>query len=127
MQVPGPGDANDGSVSLRNRRLRTGPDLRYQGPGLELSSNGWSANGDPRKPRGGFITGAPARGSHSLSSSRTERPSEAGIEPLVGSVGDSYSKSLAGTIDGLFEEDANFHASLKTADVAAQRTVTSLR
>ena len=46
---------------------------------------------------------------------------------MVGSVGDSYSKSLAGTIDGLFEEDANFHASLKTADVAAQRTVTSLR
>ena len=112
MQVPGPGDADDGSVSLRDRRLRTGPDLRYQGPGLQLSSNGSSSNGDPRKPWGGFITGAPARGSHSLSGRYTERPSEAGIEPLVGSVGDSLSKSLAGTINGLFKADVNFHVAL---------------
>ncbi len=31
----------------------------------------------------------------------TERPAEAGIEPSVGSVGDSYANALAQTINGL--------------------------
>tara|TARA_R110000744_G_scaffold76355_3_gene151270 strand:- start:891 stop:1259 length:369 start_codon:yes stop_codon:yes gene_type:complete len=36
-------------------------------------------------------------------SSPTERLAEAGIEPSVGSVGDSYDKALAETINGLYK------------------------
>jgi len=35
----------------------------------------------------------------------TERPAEAGIEPSVGSVGDSYDNALAETIDGLHKAE----------------------
>jgi putative transposase len=35
----------------------------------------------------------------------TERLAEAGIEPSVGSVGDSYDNALAGTINGLFKAE----------------------
>lgn len=35
----------------------------------------------------------------------TERLAEAGIEPSVGSVGDSYDNALAETIDGLYKAE----------------------
>ena len=41
------------------------------------------------------------RGSQYLSIKYTERLAEAGIEPSVGSVGDSYDNALAETINGL--------------------------
>ena len=43
------------------------------------------------------------RGSQYLSIRYTERLAEAGIEPSVGSVGDSYDNALAETINGLFK------------------------
>ncbi len=43
------------------------------------------------------------RGSQYLSIKYTERLAEAGIEPSVGSVGDSYDTALAETINGLFK------------------------
>ena len=42
-----------------------------------------------------------ARGSQYLSIKYTERLAQAGIEPSVGSVGDSYDNALAETINGL--------------------------
>ena len=36
----------------------------------------------------------------------TERLAEAGIEPSVGSVGDSYDNALAETINGLYKAEA---------------------
>jgi transposase InsO family protein len=45
------------------------------------------------------------RGSQYLSIRYTERLAEAGIEPSVGSVGDSYDNALAETINGLFKAD----------------------
>ncbi len=45
------------------------------------------------------------RGSQYLSIKYTERLAEAGIEPSVGSVGDSYDKALAETINGLFKAE----------------------
>ncbi|MGV8988759.1 MAG: IS3 family transposase [Cypionkella sp.] len=45
------------------------------------------------------------RGSQYLSIKYTERPAEAGIEPSVGSVGDSYDNALAETINGLFKAE----------------------
>lgn len=41
------------------------------------------------------------RSSHYLSIAYTGRLDRAGIEPSVGSIGDSYDNSLAETIDGL--------------------------
>lgn len=45
------------------------------------------------------------RGSQYLSIRYTERLAEAGIEPSVGSVGDSYDNALAKTINGLFKAE----------------------
>ena len=45
------------------------------------------------------------RGSQYLSIRYTERLVEAGIEPSVGSVGDSYDNALAETINGLFKAE----------------------
>jgi len=45
------------------------------------------------------------RGSQFLSIKYTERPAEAGIEPSVGSVGDSYDNALAETINGLYKAE----------------------
>ena len=45
------------------------------------------------------------RGSQYLSIRYTERLAEAGIEPSVGSVGDSYDNALAEAINGLFKAE----------------------
>ena len=55
-----------------------------------------------RRPlhRGGLVHHSD-RGSQYLSIKYTERPAEAGVEPSVGSVGDSHDNALAETINGL--------------------------
>ncbi len=45
------------------------------------------------------------RGSQYVSIKYTERLAQAGIEPSVGSVGDSYDNALAETINGLFKAE----------------------
>jgi putative transposase len=45
------------------------------------------------------------RGSQYLSIKYTERLAETGIEPSVGSIGDSYDNALAETINGLFKTE----------------------
>lgn len=59
-----------------------------------------------RRPahRGGLVHHSD-RGSQYLSIKYTERLAEAGIEPSVGSVGDSYDNALAGTINGLYKAE----------------------
>ena len=59
-----------------------------------------------RKPahRGGLIHHSD-RGSQYVSIKYTERLAEAGIEPSVGSVGDSYDNALAETINGLYKAE----------------------
>jgi putative transposase len=47
----------------------------------------------------------PLESAQHLSIRGTERLLEAGIEPSVGSVGDSHDNALAGTINGLFETE----------------------
>lgn len=47
------------------------------------------------------------RGSQYLSIRYTERLAEAGIEPSVGSVGDSYGNALAEKINGLFKAEVS--------------------
>ena len=54
--------------------------------------------------RGGLVQHSD-RGSQYLSIKYTERLAEAGIEPSVGSVGDSYDNALAETINGLYKAE----------------------
>ena len=55
-------------------------------------------------PSGGLIHHSD-RGSQYVSIKYTERLAEAGIEPSVGSVGDSYDNALAETINGLYKAE----------------------
>ncbi len=59
-----------------------------------------------RRPqhRGGLIHHSD-RGSQYVSIKYTERLAEAGVEPSVGSVGDSYDNALAETINGLYKAE----------------------
>ena len=59
-----------------------------------------------RRPahRGGLVHHSD-RGSQYVSIQYTERLAEAGIEPSVGSVGDSYDNALAETINGLYKTE----------------------
>jgi transposase InsO family protein len=59
---------------------------------------------DRRPPRSGLIHHSD-RGSQYVSIKYTERLAEAGIEPSVGSVGDSYDNALAETINGLYKAE----------------------
>ena len=59
-----------------------------------------------RRPvRGSGLVHHSDRGSQYLAIRYTERLAEAGIEPSVGSVGDSYDNALAETINGLFKAE----------------------
>ncbi len=60
---------------------------------------------DRRPMRGGGLVHHSDRGSQYVSIKYTERLAEAGIEPSVGSVGDSYDNALAETINGLYRAE----------------------
>ena len=54
------------------------------------------------------------RGSQYVSIRYTERLADAGIEPSVGSVGDSYDNALAETINGLYKAEVVYRRSWKS-------------
>ena len=58
-----------------------------------------------RRPVGGKLVHYSDRGSQYVSIKYSERLAEAGIEPSVGSVGDSYDNALAETINGLYKAE----------------------
>ena len=59
-----------------------------------------------RRPlQGGGLVHHSDRGSQYLALRYTERLAEAGVEPSVGSVGDSYDNALAETINGLYKAE----------------------
>jgi transposase InsO family protein len=60
---------------------------------------------DRRPVRGAGLVHHSDRGSQYLSIKYTERLKEAGVEPSVGSVGDSYDNALAETINGLYKAE----------------------
>ena len=60
---------------------------------------------DRRPVRQGGLVHHSDRGGQYVSIRYTERLAEAGIEPSVGSVGDSYDNALAETINGLFKTE----------------------
>ncbi len=60
---------------------------------------------DRRPVRGGGLVHHSDRGVQYVSIKYTERLKEAGVEPSVGSVGDSYDNALAETINGLYKAE----------------------
>ena len=58
-----------------------------------------------RPAQGGGLVHHSDRGSQYLALRYTERLAEAGIEPSVGSVGDSYDNALAETVNGLYKAE----------------------
>ena len=60
---------------------------------------------DRRPVQGGGLVHHSDRGSQYVSIRYSERLAEAGIEPSVGSVGDSYDNALAETINGLYKAE----------------------
>lgn len=60
---------------------------------------------DRRPARDAGLVHHSDRGSQYVSIQYTERLAEAGIEPSVGSVGDSYDNALAETINGLYKAE----------------------
>ncbi|MER9594113.1 IS3 family transposase [Mesorhizobium sp. M0244] len=60
---------------------------------------------DRRPVQGGRLIHHSDRGSQYVSIRYTERLAEAGVEPSVGSVGDSYDNALAETINGLYKAE----------------------
>ena len=64
------------------------------------------------------------RGVQYVSIRYTERLAEAGIEPSVGSVGDSYDNALAETINGLYEAEVIHRQSWKNREAVELATLT---
>jgi putative transposase len=60
---------------------------------------------DRRPAQGSRLVHHSDRGSQYVSIRYTERQAEAGVEPSVGSVGDSYDNALAETINGLYKAE----------------------
>jgi transposase InsO family protein len=60
---------------------------------------------DRRPVRGGGLVHHSDRGVQYVSIKYTERQKDAGVEPSVGSVGDSYDNALAETINGLYKAE----------------------
>jgi putative transposase len=86
-------------------KSRPGPVLSMS-PSSSTSMRGASSAGGPHGPRmRALFSMRSSRLSKYLSIKYTERLSEAGIEPSVGSVGDSYDNALAETINGLYKAE----------------------
>ena len=66
-----------------------------------------------RRPTQGGLIHHSDRGVQYVSIRYTERLAEAGIEPSVGSVGDSYDNALAETINGLYKAEVIYRRSWK--------------
>ena len=93
---------------LRHRRLCP-PDRRLAGvatahAGFVLDALEQALHDRRPVHRGGLVHHSD-RGSQYVSIRYTERLAEAGIEPSVGSVGDSYDNALAETINGLYKAE----------------------
>ena len=93
---------------LRDRRLRPA-DRRLAGvphrPRPASCSTRWSRRCTIGGPSRGGLVHHSDRGVQYVSINYTERLAEAGIEPSVGSVGDSYDNALAETIIGLYKTE----------------------
>src|SRR5690606_23647616 len=79
-----------------------------------------------RRPTEGGLIHHSDRGVQYVSIRYTERLAEAGIEPSVGSVGDSYDNALAETINGLYKAEVIHRQSWKSREAVELATLTWL-
>lgn len=77
-----------------------------------------------RQPVRGRLIHHRDRGVQYVSIRYTERLAEAGIEPSVGSVGDSYDNVLAETINGLYKAEVIHRQSWKNCEAVELATLT---
>ncbi len=78
-----------------------------------------------RQPeRDGTLTHHSDRGSQYVSIRYSERLAEAGVEPSVGSKGDSYDNALAETINGLYKAEVIHRRTWKTREAVELATLT---
>ncbi|SES00381.1 Transposase InsO and inactivated derivatives, partial [Azotobacter beijerinckii] len=77
-----------------------------------------------RQPVQGGLIHHSDRGVQYVSIRYTERLAEAGIEPSVGSVGDSYDNALAETINGLYKAEVIHRQSWKNREAVELATLT---
>jgi len=87
------------AVYLQIQHLRHAPARRMAG-----SAQKWQEGVSVALTKSGLVHHSD-RGGQYLSIRYTERLAEAGIEPSVGSVGDSYDNALAETINGLYKTE----------------------
>ena len=78
---------------------------------------------DRQPERDGSLVCHSDRGSQYVSIRYTERLAEAGIEPSVGSKGDSYDNALAETINGLYKAEFIHRRSWKTREAVELATL----
>jgi putative transposase len=76
-----------------------------------------------RRPTQGGLIHHSDRGVQYVSIRYTERLAEAGIEPSVGSVGDSYDNALAETINGLYKAEVIHRRSWKNLEAVELATL----
>lgn len=76
-----------------------------------------------RRPAAKALVHHSDRGSQYVSIRYTERLAEAGIEPSVGSVGDSYDNALAETINGLYKAEVIHRQSWKSREAVELATL----
>ena len=77
-----------------------------------------------RKPeQGSSLVHHSDRGSQYVSIRYSERLAEAGIEPSVGSVGDSYDNALAETINGLYKAEVSHRRSWRNLEAVELATL----
>ena len=76
-----------------------------------------------RRPTQGNLIHHSDRGVQYVSIRYTERLAEAGIEPSVGSVGDSYDNALAETINGLYKAEVIHRQSWKSLETVEFATL----
>jgi transposase InsO family protein len=105
MSRPGPvlSMSPSSSTSMRDASLAGGPHEPRMRASFSMRSSRLSMTGGRRIVAGSCITATEA--AQYLSIKYTERLAEAGIEPSVGSVGDSYDNALAETINGLYKAE----------------------
>lgn len=76
-----------------------------------------------RRPHGKALVHHSDRGSQYVSIRYSERLAEAGVEPSVGSTGDSYDNALAETINGLYKAEVIHRQSWKNREAVELATL----
>jgi len=110
---------------MRDASSAGGPHEPRMRASFSMRSSRLSMTGGRRIVAGSCITATEA--AQYLSIKYTERLAEAGIEPSVGSVGDSYDNALAETINGLYKAEVIHRRGPASSSAADLRGISSIK